>query len=460
MNYKEVANDLAKIVGKKNVLASEEDLRLYSYDAASIWRHMPDVVVFPADTAHVEAIIKLANEKKIPVTPRGGATNLSGGSVPIQGGIVLVLTKMDKILSIDPENLSVKVEAGVLLMDLQTALEKKRLFFPPDPQSALGATIGGIIAENAGGPLCVKYGVTKQYVLGLTVVLPTGRIAKFGSSTVKNVAGYDLVSLITGSEGTLAVITEAILRLIPMPKERRTIIALFNELPMAGEVVGRIFDAGIIPSKVELLDNWVINKISKLSDLDFPTDAAAMLMFEVDGNPDIVELSSQIVVNTSKTMGASKIMIAKDDREALKYWKTRSMGFSAVFGSAPTVIAEDITVPRSRMSEFIMRVTDICKKAGVEVTVIGHAGDGNLHPTFMTDENDKVHFEKTKKVIDEVVELSQEFDGVLSGEHGIGLEKKRFMRRTQDPIFIEIIKQIKKVFDPNGILNPGKIWED
>lgn len=460
MNYKEVANDLAKIVGKKNVLASEEDLRLYSYDAASIWRHMPDVVVFPADTAHVEAIIKLANEKKIPVTPRGGATNLSGGSVPIQGGIVLVLTKMDKILSIDPENLSVKVEAGVLLMDLQTALEKKRLFFPPDPQSALGATIGGIIAENAGGPLCVKYGVTKQYVLGLTVVLPTGRIVSFGSNTVKNVAGYDLVSLITGSEGTLAVITEAILRLIPMPKERRTIIALFNELPMAGEVVGRIFDAGIIPSKIELLDNWVINKISKLSDLDFPTDAAAMLMFEVDGNPDIVELSSQIVVNTSKTMGASKIMIAKDDQEALKYWKTRSMGFSAVFGSAPTVIAEDITVPRSRMSEFITRVTDICKKAGVEVTVIGHAGDGNLHPTFMTDENDKEHFEKTKKVIDEIVELSQEFDGVLSGEHGIGLEKKRFMRRVQDPIFIEIIKQIKKVFDPNGILNPGKIWED
>lgn len=229
---------------------------------------------------------------------------------------------------------------------------------------------------------------------------------------------------------------------------------------MAGEVVGRIFDAGIIPSKIELLDNWVINKISKLSDLDFPTDAAAMLMFEVDGNPDIVELSSQIVVNTSKTMRASKVMIAKDDQEAQKYWKTRSMGFSAVFGSAPTVIAEDITVPRSRMSEFIARVTDICQKAGVEVTVIGHAGDGNLHPTFMTDENDKAHFEKTKKVIDEVVELSQEFDGVLSGEHGIGLEKKRFMRRVQDPIFIEIIKQVKKVFDPNGILNPGKIWED
>lgn len=460
MNYKEVANSLAAIVGKKNVLTSEEDLKLYSYDAASIWRHIPDVVVFPTETAHVEAICKLANENKIPVTPRGGATNLSGGSVPIKGGIVLVLTKMDKILSIDPENLSAKVEAGVLLMDFQTALEQKRLFFPPDPQSALGATIGGIIAENAGGPLCVKYGVTKQYVLGLKVVLPTGRLVVFGSKTVKNVAGYDLVSLITGSEGTLAIITEAILRLIPMPQKKRTIIALFDELPLAGEVVGRIFDAGIIPSKIELLDNWVINKINKLSDLDLPTDAAAMLMFEVDGNPDIVELSSQIVINTSKTMGASKIIIAKNDQEALKYWKTRSMGFSAVFGSAPTVIAEDITVPRSRMAEFITRVTDISKKAGVEVTVIGHAGDGNLHPTFMTDENDQAHFEKTQKVIDEVVELSHEFDGALSGEHGIGLEKKRFMRRIQDPIFIEIIKQIKKVFDPNGILNPGKIWEE
>lgn len=460
MNYKQIANDLAKIVGKNNVLTSKEDLKLYSYDAASIWRHMPDIVVFPTETSHVEGILKLANKNKIPVTPRGGATNLSGGSVPIEGGIVLVLTKMDKILSIEPENLTAKVEAGVLLMNLQSALEKKGLFFPPDPQSALGATIGGIIAENAGGPLCVKYGVTKQYVLGLTVVLPTGRIVKFGSSTVKNVTGYDLVSLITGSEGTLAVITEAILRLIPRPKERKTIIALFNELPRAGEVVGRIFDTGIIPSKIELLDNWVINKINKLSDLDLPTNAEAMLMFEVDGNPDIVELSSQMVVNTSKTLGATKIMIAKDEQEALKYWKTRSIGFSAVFGSSPTVIAEDITVPRSRMSEFITRVTEICKKAGIEVTVIGHAGDGNLHPTFMTDENDKAHFEKTKKVIDEIVELSTEFDGALSGEHGIGLEKKRFMRRIQDPIFIEIIKQIKQVFDPDNILNPGKIWED
>jgi len=460
MAYKDIAGDLAGIVGRANVLTSEEDRKVYSYDGTSTWVHKPDVVVFPTDTEHVEAVLKLANEHGIPVTPRGGGTNVSGGSVPIRGGIVLVMTKMNRILSIDPANLSARVQAGVVLMDLQTALAAKKLFFPPDPQSFLGATMGGIIAENAGGPVCLKYGVTKQYILGLKAVLASGRAVELGGSTVKNVVGYDLVSLVTGSEGTLAVVTEAVLRLVPLPPARKTIIALFDDLPTSGATVERILDAGTVPAKIELLDNWVVKSINRITGMGLPEDAAAMLMFECDGQEEVVEHDSRKVIDVCEEMGATKVIVAEDQHQAGAYWKARSAGFAAVFGAAPTVLAEDVTVPRTRMAEFILRVVAICKKADVEVAIIGHAGDGNLHPSVLTDQKDPAHFQKAQRAVDEIIEAAVEFGGVLSGEHGIGLEKQKFMRRTQDPIFIDIMKQIKGVFDPNGILNPGKIWED
>jgi glycolate oxidase len=460
MAHEEIMGDLAGIVGKGNVLASDEDRKVYSYDGTSTWVHKPDMVVFPTETEQVEAVLRLANEKRIPVTPRGGGTNVSGGSVPIKGGIVLVMTKMNKILAVDPANLSARVQAGVVLMDLQVALAAKKLFFPPDPQSFLGATMGGIIAENAGGPVCLKYGVTKQYILGLKAVLPTGKAIEFGGKTVKNVVGYDLVSLVTGSEGTLAVVTEAVLRLVPMPPARKTIIALFDDLPKAGETVGKTLDAGTVPAKIELLDNWVVKSINRITGMDLPEEAAAMLMFECDGKEEIVEHDSRQVIDVCQGMGATKVIVAKDRQEAQTYWKARSAGFAAIFGSAPTVLAEDVTVPRTRMAEFIKKVMDICGKADLEVTVIGHAGDGNLHPSVMTNEKDPAHFQKAQKAVDEIIEAAVEFGGVLSGEHGIGLEKQKFMRRTQDPTFIEIMKKIKDIFDPNGILNPGKIWDD
>ena len=460
MAYERFASHLAGIVGRANVLLSEEDRKVYSYDGTSTWVHKPDLVVFPTSTEHVEAVLKLANEHRIPVTPRGGGTNVSGGSVPVRGGIALVMTKMNKILSIDGANLSARVQAGVVLMDLQAALAQERLFFPPDPQSFLGATLGGIIAENAGGPVCLKYGVTKQYMLGLKAVLPTGRIVEFGGSTVKNVVGYDLVSLITGSEGTLAVVTEAVLRLLPLPPARKTIIALFDDLPSSGATVGRILDAGTVPAKIELLDNWVVRSINRLTGMGLPEDAAAMLMFECDGKEEVVEHDSQRVIEVCRQVGASHVLVAQDQAQAQAYWKARSAGFAAVFGAAPTVLAEDVTVPRTRMAEFIERVVAICRKADLEVTVIGHAGDGNLHPSVMTDARDPAHFAKAQQAVDEIIEAAVEFGGVLSGEHGIGLEKQKFMRRTRDPIFIDLMRKIKGIFDPNGILNPGKIWED
>ena len=460
MAYEDIVSDLAGIVGGANVLTSEEDRKVYSYDATSTWVHKPDIVVFPTETEHVEAVLKLANENRIPVTPRGGGTNVSGGSVPIRGGIVLVMTKMNKILSIDPANLSARVQAGVVLMDLQAALAAENLFFPPDPQSFLGATMGGIIAENAGGPVCLKYGVTKQYILGLKAVLPTGRSVEFGGSTVKNVVGYDLVSLVTGSEGTLAVVTEAVLRLVPLPSARKTIIALFDDLPKSGATVGKILDAGTVPAKIELLDNWVVRSINRITGMGLPEDAAAMLMFECDGQEEVVEHDSQKVIDVCREVGATKVIVAKDQEQAQTYWKARSAGFAAVFGAAPTVLAEDVTVPRTRMAEFIERVVAICSEADLEVAIIGHAGDGNLHPSVLTDRKDPAHFQRAQRAVDEIIEAAVEFGGVLSGEHGIGLEKQKFMRRTQDPIFIDIMRQIKGIFDPNGILNPGKIWED
>lgn len=460
MAYPEIIGDLKRIVGKENVLTSEEDRKVYSYDGTSNWAHKPDVVVFPTETEHVESVLKLTNEKRIPVTPRGGGTNLSGGSVPIRGGIALVMTKMNEILSIDPANLSAKVQAGVVLMDLQTTLATEKLFFPPDPQSFLGATIGGVIAENAGGPVCLKYGVTKQYILGLKAVLPTGKTVEFGGGTVKNVVGYDLVSLITGSEGTLAVVTEAVLRLIPMPPARKTIIALFSDVPKAGETVAKILDAGTIPAKIELLDNWVIRSINRITGIGLTEEAAAMLMFECDGMEEVVEHDSAKVIDVCNQMDATEVIVAKDPQKAQTYWKARSAGFAAIFSAAPTILSEDVAVPRPRMAGFIEKVMNICKKADLEVTVIGHAGDGNLHPSVMTDEKDSEHFAKAQKAVDEIIEAAVEFGGVLSGEHGIGLEKQKFMRRTQEPMFIEIMKQVKDIFDPNGILNPGKIWED
>jgi len=460
MAYEQFISRLAQIVGRANVLSAEEDRKVYSYDGTSNWIHKPDLVVFPTETAHVAAVLKLADENRIPVTPRGGGTNVSGGSVPVRGGIALVMTKMNQIRAIDAANLSARVQAGVVLMDLQVALARERLFFPPDPQSFLGATLGGIIAENAGGPVSLKYGVTKQYILGLQAVLPTGRIVEFGGTTVKNVVGYDLVSLVTGSEGTLAVVTEAVLRLLPLPPARQTIIALFDDLPKSGATVGKILDAGTIPAKIELLDNWVVRSINRITGMQLPADAAAMLMFECDGQEEVVAHDAQQVVDVCRTMGATQVLVAHDPAEAQAYWKARSAGFAAVFGAAPTVLAEDVTVPRTRMPEFIERVVAICAKAGVEVTVIGHAGDGNLHPSVMTDAKDPAHYAKAQRAIDEIIEAALAFGGVLSGEHGIGLEKQKFMRRTQDPIFIDLMRSIKGIFDPRGILNPGKIWED
>jgi glycolate oxidase len=454
-----IIKDLQKIVGKQDVLTKKEDLASYAYDGTTSWIHEPDVVVFPTSTEEVAAILKLANKNKIPVTPRGGGTNVSGGSIPIKGGIVLCTTKMNRILTIDKENLTASVEPGVVLMDLNTALAKEKLFFPPDPQSFLGATMGGVIGENAGGPACVKYGVTKQYVLGLEVVLPTGDVVHLGGLTMKNVQGYDLTMLFTGSEGTLGVITKAHLLLRPMPPAKKTLLAVFDDVAVAGETVYRVLSSGVVPGKIELLDNWVINSIERLAPMGLPKDADAVLIFEVDGIPEGVEKEAKEVEEVCKRSGAKEVRVAKDQTEADRYWAARRAGFAAVFGAAPTVMAEDVTVPRNKIPNFIKKVKELCQSRGLAYNIIGHAGDGNLHPAILTDIKKKEEFAKAEKTMTEIISYAVELGGVVSGEHGIGLEKKKFIKKAMDPLAIEMMKGIKRIVDPRNILNPGKIWE-
>ncbi len=459
MIKKGIIDGLRRIVGKDDVLTKKEDLASYAYDGTSSWVHEPDVVVFPTSTKEVAAILKLANKERVPVTPRGGGTNVSGGSVPIKGGIVLCTTKMNKIVKIDKENMTATVEPGVVLMDLNVALAKEKLFFPPDPQSFFGATLGGVIGENAGGPACVKYGVTKQYVLGLEVVLPTGDVMNVGSLTMKNVQGYDLTMLFTGSEGTLGVITKAFLLLKPMPPAKKTLLAVYDDVAVAGENVYRVLSSGVIPGKIELLDNWVINSIERLAPMGLPKDADAVLIFEVDGIPEAVEKEAKQVEEICRKYGATDVRVAKDQAEADQYWAARRAGFAAVFGAAPTVMAEDVAVPRTKIPDFIRKVKTLCTSRGLEYNIIGHAGDGNLHPAILTDIKDKKNFEKAEKTMEEIIAYAVEVGGVVSGEHGIGLEKRKFLKTAMDPMAIKMMKGIKRIVDPNNILNPGKIWE-
>jgi len=453
-------SEFQKIVGKDNVLTSPEALKAYSYDGTTSWIHEPDVVVFPTSTDEVSRIMKLANAEKIPVTPRGGGTNVSGGSVPWHGGIVMAMTKFNQILKVDKENLTATVEPGVVLQDLTLRLAKEGLFFPPDPQSFLGATMGGIISENAGGPAGVKYGVTKQYILGVEVVLPSGEVIHLGGRTLKNVVGYDLLHIFISSEGTLGVITKAELKLNPLPQARKTLCVVYDDVSVAGEAVFRVLENGVIPCKIEMVDNWVINRIEEMMPIGLPKDADACLFFEVDGIPEVVEKEAQKIAEITKQYGAKEARIAPNMDEANKYWLARRAGFAAVFGKAKQVFAEDVTVPRGNIPKFVKKIRELAKKYDVEIVVLGHAGDGNLHPAVLTDPANKEHYERALKAVDEIIESAAvEFGGVLSGEHGIGLEKQKFMRKVTEPAVINMMKGIKALIDPNNIMNPGKIWE-
>ncbi|OGO30826.1 MAG: hypothetical protein A2Z29_03935 [Chloroflexi bacterium RBG_16_56_11] len=454
-----IIDRLRRIAGNENVLAAREDLLAYSYDATNTWKHAPDVVVLPVNVAQVSEILRLASENRVPVTPRGGGTNVSGGSVPIKGGIVLCTTRLDRIIEINRANLHAVVEPGVVLQDFNTALARQGLFFPPDPQSFAGCTMGGVVAENSGGPSCLKYGVTRQYVLGLEVVLADGTVVKLGGLTPKNRTGYELAMLFTGSEGTLGVISRIILRLLPAPKASRTIVAAFDDVATAGETVSSIIAGSVLPSKVEFVDNWTFEKFRGLLPDETLDSSQVILLIQVDGLPETVEAETQLVEATCQ-QNTPWIKVAVDSTEAERYWQARRAHFSDISSRAHTIVNEDVSVPRDKIAEFIRLSQESARRHDVPISFAGHVGDGNFHPVVLTDNRDREHYQRALMCVDEIIETALSLGGVLSGEHGIGLEKQRFLKKALDPAAINIMKKIKDVLDPLHILNPGKIWEE
>lgn len=456
----EIIKRLEKIVGKKSVLTSPEDLAVYSYDG-TFEECNPDIVVLPETTTQVSEILKLASEEKIPVVTRGMASGLAAASIPFSGGIALVMTRMDKILDLDLENAIVHVEAGIVTADLQSYVEKHGLFYPPDPSSIRHSTIGGNIACNAGGPRCLKYGVTGDYVLGLTVVLADGRILKTGGKVIKDVVGFDLKSLFTGSEGTIGVITEALLKLTAKPKFARTALVEFTTLEDASKTVNAILLEGVVPATLELIDQTAIQCIEDAMHLGLATDVAAFLLIESDGvDQDQTVQEIEQIAKICEKNGASKVTVAKNESERANLWKARRSISPSLARLSPNKLGEDITVPRSAIPDAIRGLKAISNTYGLPIVVFGHAGDGNLHPNILFDKRKPEHMEKLEKMVAEEFALALELNGTLSGEHGVGTLKRPYMNKALGEVSVDIHKQIKQVFDPLNILNPGKVIPD
>ena len=452
--------ELIQIIGKDGVLTSPEDLAVYSYDGA-FEEHRPDVVVLPTSTGQVSQVVKLAAREKIPVVARGMASGLAAASVPFSGGIALCLTRMDRLLELDEENAIVHVEAGIITANLQTEVEKKELFYPPDPSSIRHSTIGGNIACNAGGPRCLKYGVTGDYVLGLTVVLADGQIIHTGGKVIKDVVGYDLTALFTGSEGTLGVITEALLRLTAMPKFAHTALVEFNSIVDASETVNAILTAGIVPATLELMDHTAISCIEEAMHLGLPLDVEAILLIETDGQEESsVTREIETAAEICTRHGARKVTVARDESERQGLWKARRSVAPALARLAPNKLGEDITVPRSAIPEAVRRLKQVGAKYGLPIVIFGHAGDGNLHPNILFDKRDPQQWAKVEQMVAEEFAIALDLGGTLSGEHGVGTLKRPYMERALGPVSVAIQKRIKLAVDPNNILNPGKVLPD
>lgn len=448
--------ELETVVGKEHVLSSPEDLIAYSYDS-TFEEHKPDIVVSPANTEEVSRVMRIAYRENIPVVPRGMGSGLAAASIPYSGGMVLNLTRLNRILEIDQENMIATVEAGVVTADFQAKVEEMGLFYPPDPSSIKHSTIGGNIACNAGGPRCLKYGVTSDYVLGLTAVLPNGDILKTGGKAIKNVTGLNLTQLLLGSEGTLAVITEALLRLIPKPKYTRTAMVAYAKLDDAARTVNAILLEGVVPATIELMDDTTIHTIEEYLHLGLPTDAAAILIIETDGSDEQTVLREmETVARVARECGATDVKVAKTEAERNELWRGRRSVSPSLARRRPNKLGEDISVPRSAIPEAIRRIKEISKKYNLPIVVFGHAGDGNLHPNILFDKRDPDEWHRVEQVSGEIFGMAVELGGTLTGEHGVGVLKQPYLELALGKTAIALQQGIKKVFDPKGLLNPGK----
>ena len=457
-----IKQEIIAIVGPDNVLDSELNRFGYSYDSSFVPllpKNNPDLVVRPLTTDEVSRVMVVACAHEIPVTPRGAGSGRTGGSIPQKGGISLCLDRMTQIVELDLRNMMVTAEAGVRTIDLYNHCAEKGLFFPPDPASWKFSTIGGNVAENAGGMRAVKYGVTKNYVMGLEVVLADGAILKTGGKAIKNVTGYDLTSLFTGSEGTLGVVTQALFRLIPMPKRRGTLQVMFRTLDDGCRTVHTVLQAGVLPAAAEIMDRTCLEVVARHRKTEIDPEVGASVIIEIDGDDDAaLETQTKRIEVAAKECGAIAFRAARSQQEAEELWAVRRGISSAVAALAPNRIGEDISVPRDAFPEVVRRIGEISKKHGLPIAVYGHAGDGNIHPSILCDLAKPGEEERVHHAVDDIFAAALDVGGTLSGEHGIGITKRPYIANALGDVGVRTLKALKAALDPKGILNPGKIW--
>lgn len=451
--------DLLSLLGAGNVLLAPEDLIPYGFDGTAALKQLPRAVVFPRNTADVAAVIRLARQYHTPVVTRGSGTGLSGGSVPVKNSLVLCVLQLDRILELDEKNLTLLAEAGVVTEAIANAADAAGLFYPPDPGSMKVSTIGGNVAENSGGLRGLKYGVTRDYVIGLEVVLADGSVCWLGSKCVKDVAGYNLRDLFIGSEGTLGVITKVLLKLLPKPAARQTLLASYPMMEAAAGTVSAIIAAKIIPCTLEFLDRQTIHCVEDFAHVGFPLDAEAILLIETDGHPSAVADEAARIEALARAHGASSVRRAGDAAEALELATARRSAFSALARLKPTTILEDATVPRSELVKMVRFIQNVAVRQRLDIATFGHFGDGNLHPTFLTNERDAGEMLRVDEAIKLIFAEALRLGGTITGEHGVGLAKKRFLASQLGDASYALLKNIKRTLDPDGLLNPGKIFD-
>ncbi len=450
---------LKSILSAKRVLTSAEDLVPYAFDGTAALKQRPGAVVFPVSTEEVAACVKLARDKSVPVVTRGSGTGLSGGSVPVAGCLVICVVKMDRLIEVDEKNLTLTAQCGVITKEIDDAAARVGLFYPPDPGSMKISTIGGNVAENSGGLRGLKYGVTRDYVMGMTVVLPDGTATFLGNKCVKDVAGYSMKDLFIGSEGTLGIITEVILKVLPRPKARKTMLALYDTMAAAAETISAIIAAKIIPCTLEFLDRMTVGCVEDYAKIGLPTDVEALVLMETDGHPVVVEEEAEQMMALARAHGAREVRAAADEAEGSRLAAARRNAFSALARVRPTTILEDVTVPRSELARMVAFIDAVAKKHRLQIGTFGHLGDGNLHPTFLTNERDHEEMHRVEAALVEIVEETIRLGGTVTGEHGVGLAKKAFLKQQLGEGSYELMRTVKKALDPQGLLNPGKIFD-
>ncbi|RLJ71252.1 glycolate oxidase/D-lactate dehydrogenase [Hydrogenivirga caldilitoris] len=451
---------LIDVLGKEKVNTSLVERKLYSYDATPIpiERAVPSAVIFPENREDVIKLVEVCYEEDIPIFPRGAGSGLTGGAVPTtERGVVVSFEKMTRFV-VDVDNATARVQPGVVTYEFQEHVEKLGLFYPPDPSSFKYSTIGGNIAENAGGPRCLKYGVTREYVLGIEAVIKEGKVLKTGNPILKDVAGYDITKLFVGSEGTLGLLTEATLKLIPKPQARATALALFDDLETVGRAVTKIMTSGIFPSALEFMDRDAIRAVEDYKPVGLPKDVEALLLIEVDGSKTAVREQIEEVKQLLTGMGI-EVRVASDEREAEKLWTARKNLGPALGNLRSGKINEDIVFPRTYLAEALPKLREIAKKYDLLMVVFGHIGDGNLHVNFLYDKANREEEERAEKAVDEVFELALSYHGSITGEHGVGLTKKKFLKWQFGDTGYELLRGIKLLFDPKNLFNPGKVIE-